>query len=583
MKIAVMKTVSGRFDTALFLLYNKHYHCAAANAAEKWEACQMNLSKRNIGIILAFFMIISGSVRGVASDISLLDEAVSDTAAYIIKTVASPQVGSIGGEWAVLGLARSELDLPEAYFKSYAAAAEAYVLSCGGVLHEKKYTEYSRVIAALTAIGKDPRNVAGYNLLTPLGNFEKTVWQGINGAIWALIALDCGGYDIPDINDGQTQATREMYVDHILANQTEDGGWSLSGGTADPEMTGMALQALARYRNREDVKNAVDRALSCLSELQDENAGFKSWGEDNLESSVQVLVGLCELGISYDDPRFVKNGKTLLDNLLSYYKKGQGFLHAKDGSGSELMATEQGFYGLVAVKRLVEGKNSLYQMDDRPVISWENGNGTAEKGLPGKSQDIHVPNIKTPGKTFQDIGEHENRAAIEALAARGIITGKSEDLFFPDATMTRAEFAAIVVRSLGLAASGDSAFSDVTLGDWFYGAVGAAHSYGIVNGISETEFAPNGTITREAAAVMTERCAALCGMDTQIDSIAVRDVLAGFTDYVKSSQWAMPSLAICVREGILSDRELELRPKEPVTRAEVAQMLFNLLSYAKLL
>ncbi len=77
----------------------------------------------------------------------------------------------------------------------------------------KKYTEYSRVIIALTSIGKDPKNVGGYNLLLPLGDFEKTTWQGINGAIWALIALDCGQYDMPYNADAQIHATREMYVE----------------------------------------------------------------------------------------------------------------------------------------------------------------------------------------------------------------------------------------------------------------------------------------------------------------------------------------------------------------------------------
>ena len=88
--------------------------------------------------------------------------------------------------------------VPANYYDDYYARVEKYVKNCAGVLHERKYTEYSRVILALTAIGRDPSNVAGYNLLTPLGDFEKTIWQGLNGPIWALIALDSGSYDIPE-------------------------------------------------------------------------------------------------------------------------------------------------------------------------------------------------------------------------------------------------------------------------------------------------------------------------------------------------------------------------------------------------
>ena len=100
------------------------------------------------------------------------------SAAYMLSAVKAPEVGSIGGEWAVIGLARSGYPLPANYFDDYYARVEKYVKDCAGVLHERKYTEYSRVILALTAIGRDPSNVAGYNLLTPLGDFEKNDLAG---------------------------------------------------------------------------------------------------------------------------------------------------------------------------------------------------------------------------------------------------------------------------------------------------------------------------------------------------------------------------------------------------------------------
>lgn len=106
----------------------------------------------------------------------------------------------------------------------------AQVKACGGVLHPRKYTEYSRVILALTAIGADPRDVAGYDLLVPLGDFERTIAQGVNGAAFALLALDAGEYEIPRNPAAATQATRQMYVDTILARQLPDGGWNLTGG-----------------------------------------------------------------------------------------------------------------------------------------------------------------------------------------------------------------------------------------------------------------------------------------------------------------------------------------------------------------
>lgn len=541
-------------------------------------------------ILLAVILII-GSCASVSAAEIALDDAITDTAEYIYKAVKTPQVGSIGGEWAVLGLARSGYSIPEEYYQNYYATVEEYVKACDGILHPKKYTEYSRLIVALTAIGKDPSNVAGYNILTPLGDYDKTIWQGLNGPIWALIALDSGNYEMPQNSNAKTQATRDMYVNRILECQLPDGGFSLFGGTAaaasgdnvsDPDITGMALQALAKYKDRENVKKVIEEALTCMSKMQKENGGYASWGTENSESCVQMIVALCELGISLDDPRFVKNGNTLLDNLITYYKKGNGFNHTNDGSGSNQMASEQGFYGMLAAKRLIDGKNSLYRMNDSIKISQYN---PVDKkiGLDGKHQDVKLMPIKQAGRTFLDISAHKNQPAIKALAAREIISGKSETEFEPDSTMTRAEFAAIIVRGLGLEIKGDAVFSDVLENDWFFKYVNTAYSYKIVTGMGSEIFNPNGTITREEAAVMIARAAKLCGMNTDMSAGEARDILAGFTDYVKSSEWSRASLAFCYKENILPNEDIEINPKVVITRAEIAQMLFNMLGLTKLL
>ena len=127
--------------------------------------------KKSPSIFICLIMIFSLSVQTFAADNTSVNTVVNDTAEYLYETVSNPQVGSIGGEWCVLGLARSGADTPDEYFENYYRTVEKYVKDCGGVLHDKKYTEYSRVILALTAIGKNPADVAGYNLLTPLGDY----------------------------------------------------------------------------------------------------------------------------------------------------------------------------------------------------------------------------------------------------------------------------------------------------------------------------------------------------------------------------------------------------------------------------
>lgn len=534
--------------------------------------------KKIVSAFLCITMLLSFGSTVSAQGNYDINSIISDTANYLYKTVSEPQVGSIGGEWAVLGLARSDENIPKEYFENYYQTLEKYVKDHSGVLHNKKYTEYSRVILALTSIGKNPSSVAGYNLLTPLGDYEKTIWQGINGAIWALIALDSKNYEIPQNPDATVQATREMYVNHILEKQIYDGGWALSGDVADPDVTGMALQALSKYQNNDKVKIATEKALDCLSKMQKENGGFSSYETENSESSVQVLVALCELGISIDDERFVKNGKSVLDNLLMYYDNGKGFKHIRVDS-TNLMATEQCFYALVALKRAIECKNSLYDMNDAKELNISSG----ETGLEGKNADVKKMNVINPVKTFDDIACHKDKTAIEALASRGIINGKTENSFEPNSTMTRAEFATIIARGLGLPQKNSENFKDVTASDWFYNYVGTAYSYGIIKGVSEAEFNPNGTITREEAAVMVVRAAKLCGMNTETEPIEVRDILAQFFDYVKASEWSQSSLAFCYDEGIFDDSVMDIKPKETVTRAEIASMLYNMFSIAKLM
>lgn len=208
---------------------------------------------------------------------------------------------------------------------------------------------------------------------------------------------------------------------------------------------------------------------------------------------------------------------------------------------------------------------------------------TAENEKNTAGGDVNRTDIIFEGKTFPDIEGHINQKQIEALAERGIINGRSETEFAPDLNMSRAEFAVILTMGLGLEQSCGTAFDDVGENDWFYDYINTAYSYGIIKGVSENEFNPNGIITREQAAVMIANAAVLCGLNTVMEYDAARDILAGFSDYTSASGWAFKSLACCCNLGILSNGELEIRPKEAVTRAEIANMLFNLMEISGLI
>ena len=297
-----------------------------------------------------------------------LDEIYKTTGDFIAG-LGTPSVGSTGGEWMTIGLARSGRTVPAGYYENVVEYVKEHA-DANERLHRAKVTDNARVILALTAIGKDVTNVGGHNLLKGMDNMDFVQKQGINGPIWTLIALDSHNY--PTSGD----VTREKLIGVILDAQLTDGGWALSGEIADPDMTGMALQALAPYyKTNETVKAAVDKALETLSAMQRSNGGFASWGTENSESCAQVIVALTALGIDPTaDSRFVKNGLTALDALASFYVTGGGFKHVSD-KDRDGMATEQGYYALAAYYRFANGQTGLYDMSDVTIQTGSNGSG----------------------------------------------------------------------------------------------------------------------------------------------------------------------------------------------------------------
>ena len=320
-------------------------------------------------------------------------EKIYKTTGDYIAALGTPGVGSTGGEWMVIGLARSGRTVPAGYYDNVVEYVKANA-DANERLHRAKVTDNARIILALTSIGKDVTNVGGHNLLKGLDNMAYVQKQGINGPIFTLIALDSHNY--PTMGD----VTREKLIQVILDAQLPGGGWNLSGENADTDMTAMAIQALAPYyKTNETVKAAVDKALEALSALQRNDGGFGSWGTVNSESCAQVIVALTALGIDpATDSRFVKNGSTVLGALAGFYLDGGGFKHTADGERNG-MATEQGYYALAAYFRFANAQTSLYDMSD--VTIQTGGNTPANPDDPGKTDpsDPGKTDPSDPGKT----------------------------------------------------------------------------------------------------------------------------------------------------------------------------------------
>ena len=240
--------------------------------------------------------------------------------------------GDSVSDWLAIASGRAGLQRPD-----YLRDLESYVTSMyreNGGLDRIKATEWHRITLAVLAQGGDPtafgRDREGKPIdLVAEGTYN---WsrsrslgaQGLNGWIFALITLDSGGFAVPE----GAAYTREDMIAAILAAQTEEGAFGLSAGTADVDITAMALQALAPYQEDAATAEAIRRGLAWLSGQQTENGDFVSWGDPNAESTAQVLIALCSLGLDPEtDPRFIRNGRTFRDGLLSYRTREGLFRH----------------------------------------------------------------------------------------------------------------------------------------------------------------------------------------------------------------------------------------------------------------
>ena len=318
----------------------------------------------NYGTLLAAEKAYADILKKAAKDLGDIYKTTGD---YIEK-LPGDELNAFGSEWYILGLARSGRKVFDDYYK----AIEKYVsenIDENGRLDEKRATDNAKLVLVLSALDKDVTDVGGHDLLKALSNMDYVTQQGLSGAIYALLAFDCRGYDIPSADKNVEQTSREGLVKYILDKQLKDGGWAYSGDKAEPDMTAMALQALAAYYKTDaKVKEAADKAVTCLSKLQNTTGGYDSYGSVNSESAAQVITALTALGIDPDnDARFVKNGVSVLDSLCGFYADGGGFRHVSDGK-LDPTATAQGYYALAAYYRFAGSQTALYDMTDLDTV-----------------------------------------------------------------------------------------------------------------------------------------------------------------------------------------------------------------------
>lgn len=266
-------------------------------------------------------------------------------------------------------------------FSSYEKALLKYLKN------NEVYSATSREKYALALIASGSNN----------GYISRTADEAIGGQ--GLMSLVFG---LHILNNGYKSKLYSVsgLINAILNCQLSDGGWAVIGSRGDVDVTAMTLQALAPYYHSDSgVNAAIDRALTLLSQKQQANGGFIGMGVENCESAAQVLTALSDLHIDQNsDSRFIKNGCTVMDAVLSYRSADGSFSHT--GGGFNETATVQAFYALTAYRRCLRGQGPLYVLDRRSPLTVEPAEKPTEKAKqPTEQQSKSKPDNGSKNST----------------------------------------------------------------------------------------------------------------------------------------------------------------------------------------
>ena len=489
--------------------------------------------KKVLAMTLAVFLVFQLNSNVFAAEEAtrghqVISDAIDEIVNYIYKTNRDLEFT----EWQIIGMRGAGVEVPEKCYEYL----EENLKDQKGLF--RKITDYAKLAMAVMALNRDPRNVAGYDVIEKIYNNTNMTLQGTNGPVFALIALDACGCSIPE----NAPWTREKLLEYILDQQNTDGGFPLSPGEiSDIDITAMALQALFRYQENPKVAAAIERALEFLSQKQSADGGFTAWGDSSSESISQTIIALTALGIDpLKDPRFIKDGN-LISKLLSFREADGGFSHI-EGEGTNDMATEQALVALAAYKRFLDGESWIYSMEEEKQT------------------------ISDVGTSFADIDSAFEwaRESIKKAREYGLMEGKGRNLFEPKQNITRAEFAALLVRLLKLEgkSSAQQVFTDVSPDSWYFGYVMNCYEKGIITGKGQNKFMPNDYITREEMAVMLQRALSL---ETVVEVI--------LKDIQEASQWAVPAIKAVVGNQLMTGANGNFSPRQNVTREMAATVI----------
>ena len=290
--------------------------------------------------------------------------------------------GSSVSDWTALALARAGIADDYAGYLARLQACVERQYAENGSLHDVKATEYHRIALTVAALGGDPASFGTKSDGTAIDLVAEGTYnwqgddlggQGLNGWIFALLTMDAVGAEVP----ADARYSRQDMIDAIVSAQLPDGG------SMDVDITAMALQALAPYR--EQYQEVIDAALSALSAAQLPSGGFESWGAQSSESCAQVLLALCELDVDPEtDERFQKDEGSVIDALLAFRLADGGFTHQLGGQ-ADAMAGEQAMQALTAMELRQQGGGRFFDLTDVHPVQLDGAGDAAPAEPPAES------------------------------------------------------------------------------------------------------------------------------------------------------------------------------------------------------
>ena len=310
-----------------------------------------------------------------------------DNAAPLLTEDIFP-AGSSVSDWMALAMARAGAADD---YAGYLSRLQAYVerqYQENDCLDPVKATEYHRIALTAAALGGDPTAFGTKPDGTAIDLVAEGTYnwqgddlggQGINGWLFALLTVDAVGAEVP----ADARYSRQDMIDAIVSVQLPDGGFALGGSAMDVDITAMALQALAPYR--EQYPEVIDAALSALSAAQLPDGGYESWGAQSSESCAQVILALCALDVDPEtDERFQKGEGNVADALLAFRLSDGGFAHELDGQ-LDAMACEQAMQALTAMALRQQGEGRFFDLADTHPVQLDGAGDTAPAGTPAES------------------------------------------------------------------------------------------------------------------------------------------------------------------------------------------------------